>query len=113
MGYRLQVPGECEERISDSVAPEHLRGSCQPGPMPRGALLVVLPRLRRADVASTTPPAPRLGVRSQVPGECEERLSDSVAPEHLPGAGELNSVKILRRAGRLADVEGWLNQPLG
>ncbi len=92
MGYRLQVPGECEERISDSVAPEHLRGSCQPGPMPRGALLVVLPRLRRADVASTTPPAPRLGVRSQVPGECEERLSDSVAPEHLPGSCQPGSM---------------------
>jgi hypothetical protein len=29
MGYRLQVPGECEERISASVAPEHLRGSCR------------------------------------------------------------------------------------
>ncbi len=29
-GYRLQVPGECEERLSDSVAPEHLCGGCQP-----------------------------------------------------------------------------------
>ncbi len=28
MGYWLQMPGECEERISDSVAPEHLRGAC-------------------------------------------------------------------------------------
>ena len=28
MSYRPQVPGECEERISDSVAPEHLRGAC-------------------------------------------------------------------------------------
>jgi hypothetical protein len=27
VGYRLQVPGECEERISASVAPEHLRGT--------------------------------------------------------------------------------------
>ena len=27
MGNWLQVSGECEERISDSVAPEHLRGS--------------------------------------------------------------------------------------
>ena len=27
MGYWLQVPGECEERLSDSVAPEHLRGA--------------------------------------------------------------------------------------
>jgi len=32
------MPGECEERISDSVAPEHLRGSWQPGSMQRGAL---------------------------------------------------------------------------
>ncbi len=24
MGYRLQAAGECEERLSDSVAPEHL-----------------------------------------------------------------------------------------
>ncbi len=31
VGYRLQVPGECEERISASVAPEHLRGTWQPG----------------------------------------------------------------------------------
>jgi hypothetical protein len=23
------VPGECEERISDSVAPEHSRGACR------------------------------------------------------------------------------------
>ena len=29
MGYRLQMPGECEERISASVAPEHLRGACR------------------------------------------------------------------------------------
>ena len=28
MSYWPQVPGECEERISDSVAPEHLRGAC-------------------------------------------------------------------------------------
>jgi hypothetical protein len=34
----LQMPGECEERLSDSVAPEHLRGSWQPGSMHRGAL---------------------------------------------------------------------------
>ncbi|MCZ6517353.1 MAG: hypothetical protein O6763_07695 [Gammaproteobacteria bacterium] len=33
IGYWLQMPGECEERISDSVAPEHLRGSWQPGSM--------------------------------------------------------------------------------
>ncbi len=33
MGYWLRMPGECEERISDSVAPEHLRGSWQPGSM--------------------------------------------------------------------------------
>ncbi len=38
-GYWLQVPGECEERISASVAPEHLRGTCQPGSMSHGALL--------------------------------------------------------------------------
>ncbi len=37
MGYWLQMPGECEERISDSVAPEHLRGSWQPGSMHRVA----------------------------------------------------------------------------
>ncbi len=29
MGYWLRMPGECGERLSDSVAPEHLRGSCQ------------------------------------------------------------------------------------
>ncbi len=29
MGYWLRMPGECEERISDSVAPEHLRGTCR------------------------------------------------------------------------------------
>jgi hypothetical protein len=38
-GYWLQVPGECEERISASIAPEHLRGTCQPGSMSHGALL--------------------------------------------------------------------------
>ncbi|MEE9136747.1 MAG: hypothetical protein V3U00_08535 [Gammaproteobacteria bacterium] len=37
MGYWLQMPGECEERISASVAPEHLRGSWQPGSKHRGA----------------------------------------------------------------------------
>ena len=29
MGYRLQAAGECEERLGDSVAPEHLRGACR------------------------------------------------------------------------------------
>ncbi len=66
MGNWLQVPGECAERLSDSVAPEHLRGSCQPGSIRCGAPPVALPRLRRSDVASTTPPAMRLG-RSFVP----------------------------------------------
>ena len=33
ISYRLQMPGECEERLSASVAPEHLRGSWQPGAM--------------------------------------------------------------------------------
>ncbi len=37
MGYWLQMPGECEERIRASVAPEHLRGSWQPGSKHRGA----------------------------------------------------------------------------
>ena len=49
MGYWLQMPGECEERISDSVAPEHLRGSWQPGSM----------TLRR--VAGRIASVPRLG----------------------------------------------------
>ncbi len=29
MGYWRQVPGECAERLSVSVAPEHLRGDCR------------------------------------------------------------------------------------
>jgi hypothetical protein len=70
MGYRLQVPGECEERISDSVAPEHLPGACQPSAIPRGAM----------------------GYRPQVPGECGERLSVSVAPEHLRGSCQPDSM---------------------
>ncbi len=102
MGNWLQVPGECAERLSASVAPEHLRGSCQPGSIRCGAPPVVLPRLRRSDVASTTPPATRLGrsiapnLRLHVATEVQfvgrkcriylESASDSAAPEHLPGA---------------------------
>ncbi len=70
MGYRLQVPGECEERISDSVAPEHLPGACQPSAIPRGAM----------------------GYRLQVPGECGKRISVSVAPEHLRGSCQPGSM---------------------
>ncbi len=36
----VAAPGEREERISASVAPEHLRGSCQPGSQHCGALPV-------------------------------------------------------------------------
>ncbi len=56
----------------------------------RGALPVALPRLRRADVASTTPPAPRPGSEVQFSGcrfrICLESASASVAPEHLRGS---------------------------
>ncbi len=103
MGYWLQVPGECEERLSASVAPEHLRGSCQPGSIRCGASPVVLPRLRRADVASTVPPAPRLGYWLQMPGECEERISDSVAPEHFRGSWQPGSMH------RVAGRRRWVN----
>jgi hypothetical protein len=55
-----------------------------------GALPVALPRPRRADVASTTPPAPRPGRCSTIAGRRRrvylESASDSVAPEHLRGA---------------------------
>ena len=34
MGFWLQVPGKCEERLSDNVAPEHLRGGYRPGFQP-------------------------------------------------------------------------------
>ncbi len=69
MGNWLQVSGECAERLSASVAPEHLRGSWQPGSIRCGAV----------------------DYRPQVPGECEERISDSVAPEHLRGTKRLRS----------------------
>ncbi len=70
MGYRLQVPGECGERVSVSVAPEYLPGACQPSAIPRGAM----------------------GYRLQVPGECGERISVSVAPEHLRGSCQPGSM---------------------
>ncbi len=67
MGNWLQVPGECAERLSASVAPEHLRGSCQPGSIRCGASPVALPRLRRADVAYDNSPgnAPRSQHRTE------------------------------------------------
>ncbi len=60
--------------------------------MRSGASPLALPRLRRSDVASTTPPAPRLDYWLQMPGECEERISDSVAPEHLRGSWQPGSM---------------------
>ncbi len=49
MSYRPQVPGECEERISDSVAPEQLRGACgrEVRPRYRGTGPTGLPRRQR------------------------------------------------------------------
>ena len=46
MGYWLRMPGECGERLSDSVAPEHLRGSCQLSSRRGGGSPVALPRFR-------------------------------------------------------------------
>jgi hypothetical protein len=70
MGYRLQVPGECEKRLGVNVASEHLPGACQPSAIPRGAM----------------------GYRLQVPGECGKRISVSVAPEHLRGSCQPGSM---------------------
>ncbi len=45
-----------------------------------------------------------MGYRLQVPGECEERISDSVAPEHLPGAKRPSWMTFRRAAGRIASA---------
>ncbi len=63
MGYRLQMPGECEERLSDSVAPEHLRGSWQLGSKHRGASPGA--GARRASLLNC--PAPSLASGSSAP----------------------------------------------
>ncbi len=75
MSYRPQAAGECEKRISDSVAPKHLS--------------------RRQAAEFNEVPARH---RRQGPGECEKRISGHAAPEHLRGPCRQSFMKLRQRA---------------
>ena len=121
-GCWLQAAGDCAERISVSVAPEQLSGACRLNAIKsrRVAGRFASAPACRCRLDNTRGIAPGLPIRGECSILCARReratgyqpqvplylesASDSVAPEHLPGARRLSSATFRRVSGIVKPV---------